>query len=134
MCIFTGDYEYYFVQLVWNRFSMNDREIRFIFDSERSNITQMWQLFKDYVYSIIIDIKLWFSVRLLITYAWNCHFLCVAFSWKQCWSVGNVCLLTLSFIYSMMGLLICKYVLLTRGQCIVSDIQMTVGFLPKIQH
>ena len=24
--------------------------------------------------------------------------------------------------------------LLTRGQCIVSDIQMTVGFLLKIQH
>ena len=48
---------YYFMQLVWNRFSMNDREavqsdiflkwsssIRYLFDSDCPNITQMWQL------------------------------------------------------------------------------------------
>ena len=69
---------YYLVQLVWNRFIMNDREA--LFDIECPNVKQMWQLLIDYVYPIITDIWLWFSVRLPMIYTWHCHSLWAALS------------------------------------------------------
>ena len=44
---------YSFVQIVWNQFDVNDKDI---FDSEHPNVTQMWQLLIDYVYLIITNI------------------------------------------------------------------------------
>ena len=85
---------YFFVQLVWNRFIMNDREA--LFDIECPNVKQMWQLI-DYVYTIITDIWLRFSVRLPMIYAWHCHSLWAALSS----TVGAwVCELAHSFFHS----------------------------------
>ena len=74
---------YYFVELVWNQYSIfiewrRSCSGQYLFDSEHPNVTQMWQLLMNYVYSIITDIPLWFSVPLPITTAWHCHFLCAA--------------------------------------------------------
>ena len=48
-----------------------------------------------------------FFLRLPFTNAWNCHSYSIL---KQCWSVGYVSLLTLSFIYSKVGLLIYRQI------------------------
>ena len=45
-----------------------------------SKYTKIWQSLFDYVYPIINDVWLWFSVRLSIINAWHCHLLCAALS------------------------------------------------------
>ena len=68
-----------FLKLVKHEWQRNC-SIRYAFDSERRRcVIQMWPLWIDNVYPIIIDIPLWFSVRLPITNAWNCHSLWIAF-------------------------------------------------------
>ena len=51
-----------------------------------------------YVYLIVTDIRLWFSVRMPITYACCRYFIVCSIS-KQCWSMAYVSLLSLSFSY-----------------------------------
>ena len=42
---------FFFVQFVWYWFSMNDiKAYEYVFDSERQNVTQMWQFFIDCVF------------------------------------------------------------------------------------
>ena len=48
--------------------------------SGKNKQTKMWQLFRNYVYQIITDIRKWFSVRLAIANAWYCLSLCAALS------------------------------------------------------
>ena len=84
---------YYYMQLVWQI----SCSIRYIFDSERSNITQIWQFLIDYLYTIIIDIQLWFFCSIAPHKCSELPFMMCSIL-KQCWSVGYLSLLTLSFI------------------------------------
>ena len=71
--------------------------VRYLFDSECPNVTQIWQLLIDYVYPIITDIWLWFSVQLPIIYVWHCHSLYAALSINVgAWGM-RACSLFLSF-------------------------------------
>ena len=85
MCIFTGISDLinrtlakinYFKQLVWSYF----REPVWIWTSKHN--TNVIILIIDYVFPINIstDIRLWFSFRLPITNAWQCHSLYEALS------------------------------------------------------
>ena len=63
----------------------------------KSECLKMWQLFIDYLYPIINNYRLWFSVWLPITYAWHLTLLmCSAF--KQCLRLWYVSLHTFSCI------------------------------------
>ena len=88
----------------WNLFNERDRIFLYIFSrlqsnvvNEPANVLQMWQLLIDYVYPIITNFRLWFSVWMPITNAWHLAFImCSAF--KQCLRLGYVSLHTFSYI------------------------------------
>ena len=66
--------------------------------TSEKNVTQMWQLLIEYMYLIITDIWLQFSVRLPIIYAWHCYSLCAALSSNVgVWDMW-ACSLFLSFV------------------------------------
>ena len=76
-----------------------EKLFEYVFDSEHPNVTQMWHLLINYVYVIIKDIGVWFSVRLPHHYnAWHWHSLCAVLSTNVgAWSMWT-CSLFFSFI------------------------------------
>ena len=56
-------------------------------DNESPNVSKMWQLFIDYLYPIITNFRLWFSVRLPITNAWHLAIIMCS-TFKQCLRLG----------------------------------------------
>ena len=78
----------YFMHVVWNRFTINDRE------AVQSDIflkmnAQILNKCHNYVHPISIDIHLWSSVQLPVAYAWHCLSLCAALSSNVAvWSIS----------------------------------------------
>ena len=71
----------------------------------------------DYVYPIITDIWLWFSVRLPITVAWHCHSLYAAFSSNVGVCSMWACSLFLLLCYRLMWNLHCSLGINGHGFC-----------------